>query len=135
AMFATGSALREHLASGGKLRARGSFRTSKAQKAAQELLDTCTVNGRPPEALEDLDSVLVHLRAHSAVATLAERWAQAGVPIPEGPVELRLASLAEAYARLEHVDAFGAARERIDELLVGHGLHIALTSQIGRAHV
>src|SRR5690606_12900273 len=56
AMFATGSALREHLASGGKLRARGSFRTSKAQKAAQELLDTCTVNGRPPEALEDLDS-------------------------------------------------------------------------------
>ncbi|NED19637.1 AAA family ATPase [Streptomyces sp. SID9913] len=129
AMFATGSALREHLASGGKLRARGSFRTSKAQKAAQELLDTCTVNGRPPEALEDLDSVLVHLRAHSAVATLAERWAQAGVPIPEGPVELRLASLAEAYARLEHVDAFGAARERIDELLVGHGLHIALTSR------
>src|SRR5690606_30205089 len=129
AMFATGSALREHLASGGKLRARGGSLTSKAQKAAPALLDTCTVNGRPPEALEDLDSVLVHLRAHSAVATLAERWAQAGVPIPEGPVELRLASLAEAYARLEHVDAFGAARERIDELLVGHGLHIALTSR------
>ncbi|MER5784458.1 AAA domain-containing protein [Streptomyces mobaraensis] len=129
AMLTTGSALRDHLASGGKLRARGSFRAAKAQKAAQELLDTCTVNGHSPEALEDLDSVLVHLRAHSAVATLVERWAQVGVPIFEGPTELRLASLTEAYAHLRHIDTFGAARERIDELLVSHGLHIALTSR------
>ncbi|MFJ7902229.1 AAA domain-containing protein [Streptomyces sp. NPDC096198] len=128
-MLATGSALRDHLASGGKLRAPGSFRATKVQRAAQELLDTCTVNGRSPETPEDLDSILAHLRAHSAVATLAGRWAQAGVPISEGPVELRLTALAEAYTRLEHVDVFGAARERIDELLVRHGLHIALTSR------
>lgn len=129
AMLATGSRLRDHLAAGGKLRARGSFRAAKAQKAAQELLDTCTVAGRSPETLEDLDSVLTHLRTHSAVATLAGRWAEAGVPLPEGPVELRLTSLVEAYARLEHVDAFGTAREHMDELLVRHGLHIALTSR------
>lgn len=129
AMLTMGSALREHLALGGKLRARGSFRAAKVQKAAQELLDTCTVNGHSPQTLEDLDAVLAHLHAHSAVATLAQRWAQAGVPISEGPVELRLAALTEAYARLKHVDAFGAARERIDELLVRHGLHIALTSR------
>ncbi|WP_416969871.1 AAA domain-containing protein [Streptomyces sp. 4F14] len=129
AMLTTGSALRDHVASGGKLRPRGSFRAAKAQKAAQELLDTCTVNGRSPETLEDLDSVLVHLYAHSSVATLAERWAQAGVPISDGPVELRLASLAEAYALLKHVNAFGTAREGIDDLLVRHGLHIALTSR------
>ncbi|MCD9589366.1 AAA domain-containing protein [Streptomyces sp. 8ZJF_21] len=129
AMLSTGSALREHLASGGKLRTRGSFRATKAQKTAQDLLDVCTVGGHSPESLEDLDAVLAHLRAHSAVATLAERWAQAGAPIPEGSVELRLASLTEAYARLEHVDAFAAARERIDELLVQHGLHIILTSR------
>ncbi|MEU1675323.1 AAA domain-containing protein [Streptomyces roseifaciens] len=130
AMLTTGSALREHLASGGKLRARGSFRAAKAQKAAQELLDTCTVNGHSPQTLEDLDSVLVYLQAHSAVATLAERWAQAGVPMSEGSTELRMASLTEAYARLEHVDAFGAAREHIDDLLVRHGLHVALTSRL-----
>ncbi|MFJ8010806.1 AAA domain-containing protein [Streptomyces fagopyri] len=129
ALLTTGAVLREHLASGGKLRARGSLLAAKAQKAAQELLDTCTVDGHSPETLEDLDFVLTHLRAHSAAATLAQRWAQAGVPIPEGPVELRLASLTEAYARLKHVDAFGHARERIDEQLVRHGLHIALTSR------
>ncbi|QKZ23273.1 AAA family ATPase [Streptomyces chartreusis] len=129
ALLKTGAALREHLASGGKLRARGSLRAAKAQKAAQGLLDTCSVDGHSPETLEDLDLVLAHLRAHSAASTLAKRWAQAGVPIAEGPVELRLASLTEAYARLKHVNAFGDARERIDEQLVRHGLHIALTSR------
>ncbi|MFC7326188.1 AAA domain-containing protein [Marinactinospora rubrisoli] len=129
AMFAAGCALRAHLNSGGKLRARSSFRASKAQRAAQELLDTCTVNGRSPETLEDLDSILAHLNALSTAVTLAEWWKQVGVHLPEGPVEVRLDSLAEAYSRLEHVNAFGAARERIDELLVGHGLHIALPSR------
>ncbi|KUL47395.1 DNA/RNA helicase [Streptomyces sp. NRRL F-4489] len=129
AMLATGSALREYLATGGKLRRRGRFRAAKAQKAAQELLDTCKVNGHSPETLEDLDAVLAHLGAYCVVATLAERWSHVGVPIAEGPVELRLAALTEAYARLDHINAFGAARERIDELLVRHGLHVALTSR------
>ncbi|MFJ1749928.1 AAA domain-containing protein [Streptomyces sp. NPDC088116] len=128
-MLARGIALREHLASGGKLRARGSFRAAKAQKSAQDLLDTCTVSGHSPETLQDVEAVLAHLRAHSTVAALAERWAQAGAPLPEGKLELRLAALAEAHARLAHVDAFGASREHIDELLVRHGLHIALTSR------
>ncbi|MFF4990240.1 AAA domain-containing protein [Streptosporangium saharense] len=129
AMTTAGSALRTHLASGGKLRSRGSLFATKAQKHAQELLDTCTVNGHFPRTLEDIDAVLAYLRAHSIVATLVERWEQAGVPMPDGPMELRLAHLTEAYTRLRHVDAFGAARERIDELLVGCGLHIALTSR------
>ncbi|MFB8437914.1 AAA domain-containing protein [Streptomyces niveus] len=128
ALLARGIALREHLASGGKLRARGSFLTAKAQKSAQDLLDTCTVSGHTPETLEDVEAVLAHLRAHSTVAAVAERWAEAGAPIPEGRLEIRLAALAEAYARLVHVDAFGASREHIDGLLVRHGLHIALTS-------
>ena len=128
-MLARGIALRDHLASGGKLRARSSFRAAKAQKSAQDLLDTCTVSGHSPETLEDIEAVLAHLHAHSTVAVLAERWAQAGAPVPEGPLELRLAALAEAHARLTHVDAFGTSREHIDGLLVRHGLHIALTSR------
>ncbi|MGA4545161.1 AAA domain-containing protein [Uniformispora flossi] len=128
-MLHTASALREHLASGGKLRSRGGFLAAKAQKAAREVLDTCTVSGHRPATIEDLDTVLVCLRAHSVVAAVAKRWDQAGAPIPEGPVELRLAALAEAYARLKHVDAFGEARERIDACLVHHGLHVTLTSR------
>ncbi|MER5973490.1 AAA domain-containing protein [Streptomyces sp. NPDC002055] len=128
-MLARGIALREHLVLGGKLRARGSFRVAKAQKAAQDLLDTCTVSGHSPETLEDVEAVLAHLSAHSTVATLAERWAQAGAPIPEGRTELRVAALSEAHARLTHIDAFGASREHIDGLLVRHGLHIPLTSR------
>ncbi|MFE0697350.1 AAA domain-containing protein [Streptomyces sp. NPDC058869] len=39
-------------------------------------------------------------------------------PSPTVPLELRLASLTEAYTRLRQVDAFGGARERIDDVLV-----------------
>ncbi|MGW6901485.1 AAA domain-containing protein [Streptomyces sp. NPDC054919] len=125
-MLATGSALREHLVTGGKLRPRFA---SKAQKDAQELLATCTVDGRAPDSVDDLDAVLAHLRAHCTVVTVADRWRQVGVPDPEGPVEVRLASLAEAYAHLEYIDAFGSARERVDTLLVSHGMHVKLTSR------
>jgi hypothetical protein len=38
--------------------------------------------------------------------------------------------LTEAYTRLRQVDAFGAARERIDDVLVHYGLHIDLTSRM-----
>ncbi|UGQ11064.1 AAA domain-containing protein [Yinghuangia sp. ASG 101] len=124
-----GSGLRDHLSAGGKLRTPGSLFSSKAQKAAQEFLDTCTVSGHAPRTVEDIDAVLAYLRAHSLVAAVAKRWAQAGVPASDGPVELRLAALTEAYTLLAHVDAFGAARERIDKLLVRHGRHIPLTSR------
>ena len=129
AMFTTGSVLRAHLVSGGKLRPRGSLRASKAQKAAQELLDECKVNGRPPETPGDLDAVLARLHAHSVATALAKRWEQAGVTTAGGVVEIRLASLTEASAQLDQVDAFGTVREQIDDLLVRHGLRISLTSR------
>ncbi|MFE9952966.1 AAA domain-containing protein [Streptomyces sp. NPDC005531] len=126
AMLATGRALRDHLAAGRSLRPRFAPRV---QKDAQDLLTSCTVDGRPPETVDDLDFVLTNLRAHSAVALIADRWQHAGAPLANGPVELRLASLNEAHAHLVHVEQFAAARERLDELLLHHGVHVTLTSR------
>ncbi|MFG3344174.1 AAA domain-containing protein [Streptomyces sp. NPDC048018] len=130
AFSTAGAALRAHLAGGGRLRKRGSLLASKAQKDAQDLLDVCSVDGHSPGTPDELDVVLAHLRALATVDAIARRWAQAGAPLSDGPLELRLASLTEAYTRLRQVDAFGAARERIDDVLVRHGLHIDLTSRM-----
>lgn len=125
-MARSGSALRDYLASGHKLRTR---MVSKVQKEAQDLLDNCTVDGQPPTAPEVLDAVLAHLQAYTAVATVAGRWEQVGAPVADGPIEVRLAELAERYAQLAQVEVFGSSREWIDKLLVGKGVHIALTSR------
>ncbi|WP_241777925.1 AAA domain-containing protein [Streptomyces sp. CT34] len=121
-----GTALRAHLAKGKTLRP---WIPSKAQKNARELLASCTVNGRAPQTAEDLDAVLAHLRAHSALAGAATRWQQVDAAVPPGDVEVRLAELTARAARLEYVQAFGSARERIDELLVRHGLRLKITSR------
>ncbi|MFE9685415.1 AAA domain-containing protein [Streptomyces sp. NPDC006285] len=125
AMLATGQALRNHFATGGTLRPRFA---SRVQKDAHDLLTSCAVDGRAPHTTDDLDAVLTYLRAYSTVALISDRWQYVGAPLATGPVELRLASLTEAYNRLTHIDAFAAARERADELLLHHGFHIALSS-------
>ncbi|CAL9485323.1 RecBCD enzyme subunit RecD [Streptomyces sp. enrichment culture] len=122
-----GDALRRHLAGGGRLRTRFA---SRAQKDARELLDGCTVDGRPPSTAEDLDVVLTYLRAHLVTATVIGRWKQTRVPLPDGPIDVRLAILAERYERLEQIDIFGAARERIDKVLVQESAPVPLTTRV-----
>ncbi|MDI3404010.1 AAA domain-containing protein [Streptomyces cavernicola] len=123
---AVGTALRAHLAAGKGLRSRFA---SKAQKDARELLDSCPVDGRAPQRVEDLDAVLIHLRAHATLVGAATRWQQVRAALAPGAVEVRLAELTARAGRLEHIEAFGAARERIDEILIRHGVHLALTSR------
>ncbi|MEU6354955.1 AAA domain-containing protein [Streptomyces sp. NPDC047072] len=122
----SGEALKAYLSGGGRLKTRFAHR---AQKDAEELLGSCTVDGQSPQTLEELDAVLAHLQANAAIAAVASRWEQLGVLVPGGPIEVRLAALAERYAQLEHVDAFGVAREQVDELLIRNGTHVALTSR------
>ncbi|MEU5384725.1 AAA domain-containing protein [Kitasatospora cineracea] len=100
----------------------------KAQRQIRELLETCRVDGRAPADTTDLDAVHAHLRAHRTLATVAVRWAQVDAPIEDGPLEVRLATLRERYRHLESVAAFGGLRERIDNLLVGRGLYLDLTT-------
>lgn len=125
-LVTAGTALRDHLATGKTLRSRF---PSKAQKSAGELLESCTVDGRAPQTAEELDAVLVHLRAHATLASTAARWQQVGAAVPLGDVEVRLTELTTRAERLEHVQSFGSARERIDELLVRHGVRLTLTSR------
>ncbi|MCB5911063.1 AAA domain-containing protein [Streptomyces pinistramenti] len=125
-LMATGTALREHLAEGKSLRSRF---PSKAQKNAQELLNSCTVNGRAPQTAEDLDAVMVHLRAHATLAGAATRWQQVSAVVGAGDLEVRLAELTSRAEQLEHVQSFGTAREHIDALLVRHGIRLTITSR------
>lgn len=125
-MATVGTVLRDHLAAGKSLRPRFA---AKAQKNAQELLGSCTVDGRAPQTAEDLDAVLVHLRAHATLAGAATRWQQVSAVVALGDVEVRLAELTARADRLEHIQAFGSARERIDELLVHHGVRLTIASR------
>lgn len=120
-----GVALRDHLATGKTLRSRF---PGKVQKNAQELLDCCTVDGRTPQTTEDLEAVLAHLRAHSTLAGAATRWQQVNAAVPPGDVEVRLAELTARAERLEHIQAFGSARDRVDALLVRHGVRLTIAS-------
>ncbi|MCX4964071.1 AAA domain-containing protein [Streptomyces sp. NBC_00654] len=124
-LTATGIALREYLSSGKTLRSRFPV---KAQRNASELLESCTVDGRSPQTTEDLDAVLAHLRAHSTLVGAATRWQQVNAEVPQGDVEVRLAELTARAERLEHVQAFGSARDRVDALLVHHGVRLTLAS-------
>lgn len=121
-----GAALRDHLAAGKILRSRF---PGKAQKNAQELLDSCTVDGRAPQTAEDLDAVIVHLRAQATLDSATMRWQQVRTVVAPGDVEVRLAELTARAERLEHVQTFGAAREHMDELLVRHGVRLTITSR------
>ncbi|GAB1340244.1 very short patch repair endonuclease [Streptomyces sp. E-15] len=123
-----GIALRDHLAAGKTLRFRF---PSKAQKNARELLESCTVDGHAPQTTEDLDAVLAHLRAHAALAGAATRWQQVNAAVPKGDVEVQLAELTARAQHLEHVQAFGSVRDRVDALLVHHGIRLTIAS--GRA--
>ena len=120
-----GIALRDHLATGKTLRTRF---PSKAQKNARELLDSSTVDGRSPQTAEELDAVLTHLRAYSALAGAATRWQQVNADLPQGDVEVLLAELTARAACLEHVQAFGSARDSVDTLLVRHGVRLTIAS-------
>ncbi|MCW7985399.1 DNA/RNA helicase [Streptomyces platensis subsp. clarensis] len=125
-LVTVGHALRDRLAAGKSLRP-WPLQT-KTQRNAQELLDSCTIDGHAPRTLEDLEAILVHLRAHATLAGAATRWRQAGAPVAEGEVEVRLAELTTRADHLEHVHAFGTAREHVDELLVRHGVRLTMSS-------
>ncbi|MER8187982.1 AAA domain-containing protein [Kitasatospora sp. NPDC094015] len=123
-MAATIPALMDYLAAGRQLRTRFA---SKAQRDAEELLNTCRVDGKVPASAQDLCAVSAHLQAVTALAGVVARWEQVGAPVAEAPLEVRLAALRERYRHLAEVDEFGRVREQVDELLVRNGVYLDLT--------
>jgi very-short-patch-repair endonuclease len=122
--------LREHLASGGRLRQRFA---SAAQRAAHPLLESCTVDGRLIANLADLDAAIAWLRAQITAVELTQRWASVGVRIEADADSLPviLSSLSYLGEELSYLETVGAAREAIDRMLVARGIHLAFSSTAG----
>jgi very-short-patch-repair endonuclease len=124
-MLRAGLQLRDHLASGGRLR---QHFTPAVQRAAQPLLDACTVDGQSVAQLADLDAVLTWLDAQVKTAELTERWASVGVRIEVSGDQLpvALSALADLSDAMSHIEEVVAARDAIDRLLVARGIHLTL---------
>ena len=129
-LYRMGKSLQEHLASGGRLRRRF---PSAAQREAEALLVSCTVDGRAPADAADLDAVLVELRARLATGELAQRWSHVGVAAARDgePLQVILSRLADLASDLSRIQQVGQARDTIDRLLNGYGIRPGALSQPG----
>ncbi|MFC4910320.1 hypothetical protein [Actinomadura gamaensis] len=126
--------LRAHLLTGGTLK-RGPIRSS-AQRRAETLLTTVTVDGHPPTTPALLEIVLTHLTAEITCQELHYVWEAAGVPFrTDLPLADRAARFAEAHARLARVRILTPVLSEVAELgiplthpLQWHGLTIGLAA-------
>ncbi|MCP2335089.1 hypothetical protein [Actinomadura rupiterrae] len=126
--------LRAHLLTGGTLK-RGPMR-SGAQRKAEPLLATVTVDGHPPTTPALLEIVLTHLTAEITCQELHYVWEAAGVPFrTDLPLPDRAARFAEAHARLGRVRILTPVLTEVAELgiplthpLQWHGLTIGLAA-------
>ncbi|RFU39853.1 hypothetical protein DZF91_20270 [Actinomadura logoneensis] len=126
--------LRAHLLTGGTLK-RGPMR-SAAQRKAEPLLATVTVDGQPPTSLPLLEIVLTHLTAEIACQDLHYAWDAAGVPFrTDLPLADRAARFADAHARLARVRILAPVVAEVSELgipvthpLQWHGLTVGLAA-------
>lgn len=114
-----------HLEAGLKLRRR--FQSAD-QRAAAWLLTACTVDGHPPETAGDVRAIVERLKAERAIAAAEHEWTQVGAVNAPGALAVRLSRLADQIADLQHIAAFGAARDAVDTLLVQQGVRIPVTS-------
>ncbi|MEV5574911.1 hypothetical protein AB0L06_33155 [Spirillospora sp. NPDC052269] len=126
--------LRAHLLTGGTLK-RGPMR-SAAQRKAEPLLATVTVDGQPPNSLPLLETALTHLTAEITCQDLHYAWEAAGIPFrPDLPLTDRAARFTEAHARLARVRILTPVLTEVAELgiplthpLQWHGLTIGLAA-------
>ncbi|WP_026415800.1 hypothetical protein [Actinomadura oligospora] len=126
--------LRAHLLTGGTLK-RGPMR-SAAQRKAEPLLASATVDGQPPTTLPLLEIALTHLTAEVTCQDLHYTWEAAGVPFrADLPLADRAARFAEAHARLARVRILSPVLNEVAELgiplthpLQWHGLTIGLAA-------
>ncbi|MGI5164837.1 hypothetical protein ACQEU3_10830 [Spirillospora sp. CA-253888] len=110
--------LRTYLADGGTLK-RGPLR-SAAQRQAEPLLASVTVDGAPPTTPELLEAVFTHLMVLMACQELQYVWEAAGVSFPaDVPLEDRVARFRRAHGRLARVRDVLPAVEETVELLAG----------------
>ncbi|WP_432501825.1 AAA domain-containing protein [Kineococcus arenarius] len=128
AQLTAGRALRAHAAAGGKIRAKGMFR-SAPEKQAERLL-AATVNDVAPSTVEQLDVVLTQLAVEVDARELIARWADVGHEVlPNASVRLTVSSLVDAHHALSRASRALEAMSAVRELLRGAGVTLALDSR------
>ncbi|WP_396454234.1 hypothetical protein, partial [Actinomadura sp.] len=117
--------LRAHLAGGGTLK-RGPLR-SAAQRQAEPLLTTVTVDGAAPTTPELLDLVHTDLMVRITCRELQYVWEAAGISFPADlPPAERVARFVRAHARLARVGEAMRAIDSTRRLLERNGFAIVL---------
>jgi very-short-patch-repair endonuclease len=101
---------------------------SQAQREAAWLLPACTVDGHPPKTASDVRVIVERLKAETAVAEAEHEWEQVGATNARGALAVRLSRLADQVADLQHITAFGAARDAVDTLLIQQRIRVPVTT-------
>jgi len=128
AQLTAGRALQVHAAAGGKIRAKGMFR-SAPEKQAERLL-AATVNDVAPSTVEQLDVVVTQLGVEVDARELVVRWADVGHEVPSSPsVRLTVSALVDAHQALSRASRALAAMSDVRELLRDAGVTLALDSR------
>lgn len=121
--------LRAHLAGGGTLK-RGPLR-SAAQRQAEPLLATVTVDGAAPTTPELLDLVHTDLMVRITCRELQYVWEAAGISFPADlPPAERVARFVRAHARLARIGEAMRAVDSTRRLLDRGGFGIALAHPV-----
>lgn len=107
-------ALRRYVSGGGRI---ARLIRPKAVLQASDLLAECTVNGMPPESREDLDAVIITLRAEIAVGDATQAWTEVGARLAPGSLRRRVAQLTDVAATVTAIRHLVTARDTIDQLL------------------
>ncbi|NVI92272.1 hypothetical protein [Actinomadura sp. BRA 177] len=117
--------LRAHLAGGGTLK-RGPLR-SAAQRQAEPLLTTVTVDGAAPTTPELLDLVHTDLMVRITCRELQYVWEAAGISFPADlPPAERVTRFVRAHARLARIGEAMRAVDSTRRLLERNGFNIPL---------
>ena len=123
AMVRMGSNLREHLGASGQIRR---MFPSAAQRAAQPLLDSCRIEGRPPHDGADVEAVVAWLRIRVTITRLSDQWSQVGVQVADlaEPAPVALSKLTDLSNQLAQLTAIREVRTKINTLLLNAQLPI-----------
>ncbi|HKN53915.1 MAG TPA: AAA family ATPase, partial [Amycolatopsis sp.] len=127
-IVALATGLREHLATGNKLKTGPDGRpkigalTAKPVKQAQPLFDRVRVNQLPPTTIEQLDAFLIWVEVTRSLAALDRSWPENVRVRPEDTLQERLQWHTEELKQLHRILQLGAALDDQDRWLAGLGL-------------
>jgi very-short-patch-repair endonuclease len=117
-------ALLAHLQAGNEIKKR--LRPA-VQKAANFVLEGCTIDGIPISNAELLLIAVTAMHVEQACVALSLQWATVGVTVDSDlPVSRRIAQLGDLFRMLTQVQAALASRDGVEAELIRRSIHIPL---------